>query len=65
MRVNIWRGVLVTAERTFQPDDDVSKLLRMLARCPWGARWVQTGVTWPVGRLVTLLNAEFSPPIMV
>src|SRR5262245_55959751 len=26
--VNIWRGVLITAERTFRPDDDVCKLLR-------------------------------------
>src|SRR5262249_37053014 len=32
--VNIWRGVLITAERTFQPDDDVCKLLRVLAKVP-------------------------------
>ena len=32
--VNIWRGVLITAKRTFQPDDDVCKLLRMLTKMP-------------------------------
>ena len=32
--VNIWRGVLFTAERTFQPADDVCKLLRVLAQSP-------------------------------
>jgi hypothetical protein len=32
--VNILRGVLITAERTFQPDDDVWKLFRMLAKVP-------------------------------
>ena len=59
--VNIWRGVLITAERTFQPDDDVWKLLRMLAKVP-GVLDGSTGSRWPVGRLVTILNAEFSPP---
>jgi hypothetical protein len=59
--VNIWRGVLITAERTFQPDDDVCKLLRMLAKVP-GVLDESHGSRWPVGRLVTILNAEFSPP---
>jgi hypothetical protein len=59
--VNIWRGVLITAERTFQPDDDVCKLLRMLAKSP-GVLDGSHGSRWPVGRLVTILNAEFSPP---
>ena len=59
--VNIWRGVLITAERTFQPDDDVWKLLRMLAKVP-GVLDGSDGSRWPVGRLVTILNAEFSPP---
>jgi hypothetical protein len=59
--VNIWRGVLITAERTFQPDDDVCKLLRMLAKVP-GVLEGSQGSRWPVGRLVTVLNAEFSPP---
>jgi hypothetical protein len=59
--VNIWRGVLITAERTFQPDDDVCKLLRMLAKVP-GALDGSHGSRWPVGRLVTILNAEFSSP---
>jgi hypothetical protein len=60
--VNIWRGVLMTAERTFQPDDDVWKLLRMLARIP-GLLDGSDGSRWPVGRLVTILNAEFPPPL--
>jgi hypothetical protein len=59
--VNISRGVLITAERTFQPDDDVWKLLRMLAKVP-GVLDGSDGSRWPVGRLVTILNAEFSPP---
>ena len=59
--VNIWRGVLITAERTFQPDDDVWKLLRMLAKVP-GVLDGSHGSRWPVGGLVTILNAEFSPP---
>jgi hypothetical protein len=59
--VNIWRGVLITAERTFQPDDDVCKLLRMLAKVP-GVLEGSQGSRWPVGKLVTILNAEFSPP---
>jgi len=59
--VNIWRGVLITAERTFRPDDDVCKLLRMLAKVP-GVLEGSQGSRWPVGRLVTVLNAEFSPP---
>jgi hypothetical protein len=59
--VNIWRGVLITAQRTFQPDDDVCKLLRMLAKVPEVLDGSQ-GSRWPVGRLVTILNAEFSPP---
>jgi hypothetical protein len=59
--VNIWRGVLITAERTFQPDDDVCKLLRMLAKVP-GVLEGSHGSRWPVGRVVTVLNAEFSPP---
>ena len=59
--VNIWRGVLITAERTFRPDDDVCKLLRMLDKVP-GVLEGSQGSRWPVGRLVTVLNAEFSPP---
>jgi hypothetical protein len=59
--VNIWRGVLITAKRTFQPDDDLCKLLRTLAKVP-GVLEGSHGARWPVGRLVTILNAEFSPP---
>jgi hypothetical protein len=60
--VNIWRGVLITAERMFRPDDDVCKLLRMLAKVP-GVLEGSQGSRWPVGRLVRVLNAEFSPPL--
>jgi hypothetical protein len=59
--VNIWRGVLIAAERTFRPEDDVWKLLRMLAKVP-GVLDGSDGSRWPVGRLVNILNAEFSPP---
>jgi hypothetical protein len=55
--VNISRDV--TAERKFQPDDDVWKLLQMLAKVPWALDG-SDGSRWPVG-LVTILNAEFSP----
>ena len=50
--VNISRGVIITAERKFQPDDDVWKLLRMLAKVPWVLDG-SDGSRWPVGRLVT------------
>jgi hypothetical protein len=60
--VNIWRGVLITAKRTFQPDDDVCKLLRMLTKMPKVLEGSH-GSRWPVGKLVTILNAEFSPPL--
>jgi hypothetical protein len=59
--VNIWRGVLITAERTFRPDDDVCKLLRTLAKVP-GVLEGSHGSRWPVGKLVKILNAKFSPP---
>jgi hypothetical protein len=59
--VNIWRGVLITAERTFQPADDVYKLLRVLAKVPEMLDRSR-GSRWPVGSLVTILDAEFSPP---
>ena len=59
--VNIWRGVLITAERTFQPADDVCKLLRVLAKVP-EVLDRSHGSRWPVGSLVTILDAEFSPP---
>jgi len=59
--VNIWRGVLITAERTFQPDDDVCKLLWTLAKVPEALEGSH-GSRWPVGRLITILNAKFSPP---
>jgi hypothetical protein len=59
--LNVWRGVLITAERTFQPDDDVCKLLRLLAKVPEVLEGSH-GSRWPVGRLVTILNTEFSPP---
>jgi hypothetical protein len=59
--VNIWRGVLITAKRTFQAGDDVWKLLQMLAKVP-GVLDGSHGSRWPVGRLVAILNAEFSPP---
>jgi hypothetical protein len=60
--VNIWRGVLITAERTFQPDDDVWKLLRMLVTFPAVLDEV-SGSRWPVRKLIAILNAEFSPPL--
>lgn len=59
--VNIWRGVLITAERTFQPNDDVWKLLQMLTKVPELLDG-SDGSRWPVRTLATILNAKFSPP---
>jgi hypothetical protein len=60
--VTIWRGVLITAEGTFRPNDDVWKLLHMLANVP-GVLDGSDGSRWPVRTLVTILNAKFSPPL--
>jgi len=50
-----WIGLLACAETQFQPDDDVSALLGLLAHDPD----VQAGFgsEWPVGQIVNALNA--------
>lgn len=58
---NIWIGLQKLASREFGPDEDVAKLLTVLARVPdvfdeCGGR------QWPVSRIVALLNAHFPPP---
>jgi hypothetical protein len=59
--VNIWRGVLATAERTFQPQDDVRKLLWILSRFP-GVLDESQESRWPVRRLAVILSTELPPP---
>jgi hypothetical protein len=57
----VWRGLLLTAAREFQPDDDVRSLLQVMAGDPdildaW------SGEQWPIKMIVALLNLRFSPP---
>src|SRR5262249_214668 len=58
--VNIWRGVLITAERTFRPDDDVCKLLRMLDKVPGVLEGSQS--CWRATRAKTASRSVASRP---
>jgi hypothetical protein len=57
----VWAGLLAVASEEFKPEEDVAKLLRVLA-------WVpeifdeSSGTRWPVRQLVALLNEHFPPP---
>jgi hypothetical protein len=56
-----WRGLLVMADQQFPLDDDVSMLLRLMNKFRDILEESSTS-QWPITRMVTLLNAHFSPP---
>jgi len=57
----VWRGLLITAGREFQPTDDVRMLLRLMADDP-DILDSSSGEQWPIKMIVALLNLRFSPP---
>jgi hypothetical protein len=57
----VWRGLLAVASGEFGPEEDVAKLLRVLARMP-DILEESSGTQWPVRKLVALLNQHFPPP---
>ena len=56
----VWQGLLAAANDEFGPEEDVAKLLQVLARTP--DIFEESGRQWPIRRLVALLNARFPPP---
>ena len=58
---HVWLGMLAVASDEFGPEEDVAKLLRVLARAP-DIFEESSGTQWPVRRLVALLNEHFPPP---
>jgi len=59
--LRVWRGLLATADLEFQPDDDLSMLLRLLAEDP-DILQDSSGGQWPVKEMVARLNRRFPPP---
>ena len=59
--LRIWRGLLATADLSFQQGDDVSMLLRLLAENP-GLLHNSSGGQWPISGIAAELNDRFSPP---
>jgi hypothetical protein len=57
----VWRGLLITAGREFQPADDVQMLLQLLAEQP-DILDASSGGQWPIKMIVALLNLRFPPP---
>jgi hypothetical protein len=57
----VWQGLLAAATNEFGPEEDVAKLLHVLARAP-DIFEESSGRQWPVRRLVALLNEHFPPP---
>jgi hypothetical protein len=57
----IWRGLLITAGLHFDPTDDVSMLLQVLAE---NSEILDnsSGGRWPIHEIVNMLNARFPPP---
>jgi hypothetical protein len=56
----IWLGLSIMAEREFESNEDVSKLLSLLAQFP--SVFEDSSGQWPVARLVMLLNEYYPPP---
>jgi hypothetical protein len=56
-----WRGLTATAALQFQPHDDVSMLLRLMADHATIFEDA-SGNQWPINRIVALLNERFPPP---
>ncbi len=57
----VWQGLFAAATDEFGPEEDVAKLLHVLARAP-DIFEESSGRQWPVRRLVALLNEHFPPP---
>jgi len=57
----VWQGLLAAATIEFGPEEDVAKLLHVLARVPEIFE-ESSGRQWPITRLVALLNEHFPPP---
>lgn len=57
----VWQGLLAAANDEFGPEEDVAKLLHVLAQAP-DIFDESSGKQWPVRRLVALLNEHFPPP---
>lgn len=60
--LQVWRGLVATANLEFRPADDVSMLLRMLSENP-DTLQTTSGGRWPVSEMIILLNIQFSPPL--
>jgi hypothetical protein len=56
----VWHGLLAMASRKFGSEENVSKLLRLLAKFP--DLFEDSGGQWPVRTIVALLNVHFPPP---
>jgi|SRR5262245_31163815 len=59
--LRIWRGLLAMADLEFRPNDDLSKLLRLLAENP-AILQESSGDQWPIKEMVCELNRRFPPP---
>jgi hypothetical protein len=55
-----WNGLLIMARVQFKPEDDVSKLLQLLAEEPDVLD--DSNTQWPINSMVLLLNERFPPP---
>jgi hypothetical protein len=58
---DVWRGLLLLVEQELSPDDDVVKLLSLLKRQP-DIFDEASGMRWPIGTLIELLDRDFPPP---
>src|SRR5262245_16675574 len=58
--LRVWRGLLATADLQFEPNDDLSKLLRLLAENP-GLLLGSSSGQWPIQDIVAELNFRFPP----
>jgi hypothetical protein len=56
----VWRGLLALAKREFEPDEDVSLLLQLLARDT--DIQASFGSEWPIARIVAALNEHHPQP---
>src|SRR5262245_12503621 len=56
----VWRGLLATAGLEFAPNDDLSKMLQLLAEHPEILQ-DSSGGQWPITTLVVRLNNRYPP----
>jgi hypothetical protein len=57
----VWRGLLAMVALEFEPDDDLSMLLRLLSERPTLLQDAPGG-QWPIMDIVNQLNLRFPPP---